>query len=404
MKTHFLIIIVCLFGYGQLNAQQQPSLRVPSSPAFSILDYEPSSVLKPSSLKDLGTDILSSFDENGKLRMNLGLELTPYWLSSRPSLTSEKYESANPVQVLLQTLSVSAATVRDTSTGRDNFGAGMRFQLLRGKPSSEYLNQRRELVKLKTVQSLVTICRAQASSFPDLDSARSYFLRQLDSIKDLSPQQKQEINDMIDQQFRSGTNIREFFEAVNEDLNELYQPVVEATYELSKQRYGLFFELAGATAFSRVDNENSLSRAGVWINLSNYYAKDDAWHINARYQFSSLDTSMNNFDLGFAYTKKLNRFNVEAEGMLRWYSANIPSLNNLNQPGISTEKSFTYRLAFQTSYMITDAISLNLSLGKNFESPYFNATGFFSILGINYTLFKKERFSFRDVAADPVAN
>ncbi len=75
--------------------------------------------------------------------------------------------------------------------------------------------------------------------------------------------------------------------------------------------------------------------------------------------------------------------------MFRWYRASIADINLNNQPILRLDKDFTYRLALQSSYLISEGISINLSVGKDFDSPYFEREGFFSIFGFNYTLFRK---------------
>ena len=99
---------------------------------------------------------------------------------------------------------------------------------------------------------------------------------------------------------------------------------------------------------------------------------------------------MANFDAGISFLKKADKFNVSFEGMMRWYRADIPDVNASNQPIIRVEKKFTYRLAAQGSYMIAKDISINLSIGKDFDSPFISRSGFFSILGLNYSIFSKE--------------
>ena len=86
-----LVLCLGVLLISQIIVSQ--TFKTPNTPAFSILDYEPTSVMRPSSYKELSADILNSFDENGNLMMNLGLEVTPYWLKSNPELTRESYRN-----------------------------------------------------------------------------------------------------------------------------------------------------------------------------------------------------------------------------------------------------------------------------------------------------------------------
>ena len=376
------------------HSQDIQSLRAPSTPAFSILNFEPSSILKPSSLKDIGGDIMNSFDANGKLKMNLGLEFTPYWLSSRPYLTFEQYTKPKLGQVFLQTLNISAATVRDSVNKKDKFGVGIRFQLKNGEPHPEYINKQKILKNRLSMQSIATIGRANVSAgvITTTAEAKDFFSDFIkDSGTEFSESEKEELQKIFNETIKNFTDntLKEFFEALNLKLNEVNSPLVTKVAELSKKRVGLFLEFAGATGFSSSTNNQTLERAGVWFTTSYYYKTGDSWFASARYQFSNRDTSQNNFDFGFSYAKELKSFSLSTEGMFRWYRATIPDLNINNQRILRLEKDFTWRFALQGTYLISDGISFNLSLGKDFDSPFVSREGFFSIFGLNYALFRK---------------
>jgi hypothetical protein len=391
-KTLSLLFFV--FTSLCICAQDIQSLRAPSTPAFSILNFEPSSILKPASLKDLGGDILNSFDENGKLKMNLGLELTPYWLSSRPYLTFDKYVKPEISQTILQTFNISAATVRDSVNKQNKLGIGIRFQVLNGSPNPEYLEKQKLLSKRLGLQSIATTGRQLAKDriIETIDDAKLFFedfLNDADGAFD-----KEELfnlstlfNNTIKKY--NDSSLVAFFEKLNEKILETNLPMVYKVVELAKKRTGFFLEFAAATGFSEQNNKQSLERAGVWLTASNYYLTDDSWFVSARYQFSNRDTSQNNFDLGFSYAKELKSFSISAEGMLRWLRAEIPDKNTSNQPIVRVEKDFTYRIALQGTYLISESISFNISLGKDFNSPFIKQEGFFSIFGLNYSLFRK---------------
>jgi len=405
----FLIAVCLVCIYAFVNAQQEPSLNIPSTPAFSILNFEPASILKPGNLKDLGGDILNSFDANGKLIMNAGMEVSPYWLSSRPYLTTEAYNYPKIGQSILQTLSVSAATIKDSAEGKNKFGLGIRFKLFNGKPNDEYIQKQSELKILLAAQSLFTAGRSLANSgaLTSIADAKAFLFDAIDAPDQVfSNDQRNMLKQMaIDLSVKfadTQQSIVAYFEALNNQLSvQQVQGVAEKVYTLSKKRIGFFFEVAGATGFSSKENESSLERAGIWLTTSEYYNSADAWHISARYQFSSRDTSLNNFDIGFAYSKELKKFSISAEGMLRWYSAQIPDFNNNNLPILRLEKDFTYRLALQSAYLITEGLSINISLGKNFSSPFVNADSFFSIFGFSYSLFKKVPVLVKEPASQP---
>lgn len=394
MLNRLFICFLYFFILSYANSQDVQSLRAPSTPAFSVLNFEPSSILKPSSLKDIGTDVLNSFDENGKLRMNLGIELTPYWLSSRPYLTFEKYTKPTLGQTILQTFNLSFATVKDSVTNKDKFGVGLRFQLKNGKPDAEYLNKEKLLQKRIAMQSIASQGRERVirGKIKTTEDATTFFMNFLkDSNKEITQQEKDDLLTIFEETIKNytDTTLKEFFEELHKKLIDTNSPLASKVVELSKSRYGLFLEFAGAMGFAPSKEKQGIERSGVWLTASYYYKTGDSWFASARYQFSNKDTSQNNFDFGLSYAKELKSVSISTEGMFRWYSATLPGFNNNNQPVSRIEKDITWRFALQGSVLITEGISLNLSLGKDFNAPFNKNQGYFSIVGFNYTFIKK---------------
>jgi hypothetical protein len=157
---------------------------------------------------------------------------------------------------------------------------------------------------------------------------------------------------------------------------------------LTYQRKGLIAEVAGAASYN-TSRGNNLDRTGIWGNLSYYVSPDDLFTFTARFMHRRGDTALSNIDVGLSFLKKTPNFNISVEGLMRHYRLEIPDLNINGQPIIATSKKLTYRLAVQSSYMINDKISVNFNFGKDFNSPYIAAKGFFSILGLNYSIFNK---------------
>lgn len=404
MKTLFLLhrgripisIALCLILINKSAAQESPTISVPSSPAFSILNFEPSSVLKPTSQKDLAADVLSAFDENGKLLMNLGLEVAPYWLKSRPTLTKEKYLHPKPGQALLQSLNISAATVKDSVSGNNKLGVGLRFRLFNGEPVKEYLEKEAELKGQLNIVAAVAAAKAMVGTL--VNTREEAIAVIVDALIEL--EYKQPIIDAFkaaaaaeaEKHDDSKTGITNFLAAIATSVVDTNGNLISKVAELSKKRVGFILEMAGAGSFITSQSKDGVfERAGIWLNASNYVTENDAWTVSARYFFANKDSSLSNFDGGISYLKEQSRFSFSLEGMVRWYRAEIPDVNINNDPIIRVEKDFTYRFAVQSAYRIGRDISVNLSLGKDFDSPFISGSGFFSILGFNYSIFKREK-------------
>jgi hypothetical protein len=112
------------------------TLRAPTSPAFTILGVSPASVSRPSTPKAFALSLLSAGAASGVVPENYAVELTPYWMGPRRTLTWDQVYDPGPLQALRQTFSVSLATTSavagpDTLT---RIGIGFRATPRLGRP------------------------------------------------------------------------------------------------------------------------------------------------------------------------------------------------------------------------------------------------------------------------------
>jgi hypothetical protein len=387
-KLYFLAatLLFCCMVFAQ-------DLRIPSTPAFSILDFEPSAVMRPSSMKKLSSDLLNSFDADGKLQMNIGIEVLPYWLKSRPDLSRKDYLEPNTIQTIIQSFSISAATVKDTVSGNNNLGAGFRFQIVKGKLDDEYAKTQERLKKIEFIVTAVASARANRR------------LTTTDTIiavikKDLSKEPKkltdQEVEDVekraSDLADRPYTNMKKFCEAINGSYTAEKSALIADEIKFINRRIGFNVEIAAASKFVTTRDRKAFQKGGVWLNISNYVSVNDAFTLTARLmRDSAVDTLSNNVDVGLSYIRQEKKLNVSLEAMGRWYQTEFPDTNILGQPITRVEKEFTYRIAAQISYVVIDEVSVNFSLGKDFKNPAFTTNGYFSMFGLNYTLFANDK-------------
>jgi hypothetical protein len=394
MKRFILILVIGFCTFKNLKAQDISKLTVPTSPAFSILNFEPSAIMRPTNAKSLATDILNSFDKDGKLKLNLGLEVSPYWLSSHPDLTREQYLKPNTKQTFLQSFSISAASVKDSASGNNKLSAGFRFKLYNGEPVEALEIASAELKSKTTVVAII-------NGIKNIVASNTINTKQ----KAVDAIEKALVTDAIDKSIIE--KVKKDAAAISKDytdavadiklfLDKLIDVRVDAYAELAKnvsnllyERKGFILEFAGASGFN-TSNNNSVEKIGFWGNASYFVSADDLFTLTTRYMFKNADTASSNIDIGLGFLKKNNQYNISVEGMARFYSAKIADINISNQPITRVEKQFTYRLAAQASYAISKEVSINVSLGKDFDSPFISRSGFFSILGINYSIFSKE--------------
>ena len=388
--TAFLYFVLSQVSFAQDDAKK---LSMPSSPAFSILGFEPTAVMKPTSDKDLATDIMNSFDKDGKLLPNLGLEFSPYWLRSNPDLTREKYLNPDLRQTFLQSFNLSGATVKDSTSGINRMGVGFRFKVLNGNPVPELKTSDAMLEKIANMQAVVKSVGLLGDLIPDIDSAIKVITKNL-TKKGFS-------KNSIDQIVSEGEQIATLFKnkpngvilfadslvnRIEVDTHDSMQQVAA----LTQQRLGFVLEFAGASSFNPIQN-GQYDKIGLWVNASNYVSATDLYTLTARMMNHKGDTSTTSFDLGFSYLKKSDKYNISVEYMLRWFQATVPDFNLQGQPIKSVRSDFSYRLAVQGSYLVSSQISFNLSIGRDFDSPLTNRSAFFSIIGLNYSIFNQDR-------------
>ncbi|RYZ88501.1 MAG: hypothetical protein EOP04_09255 [Proteobacteria bacterium] len=399
--SHCLTALLILSAGSHAWAQDQSKVTVPSSPAFSIVDYEPSAILRPTSTRALATDLLSSFDREGKLLPNVGIEVAPYWLGSHPNLRRNTYLNPGPGQTFLQTLSLSAATVRDSASGMNRLGAGFRFRLLNGNPrtaeiesASSDLRKKTDVLSaigglgrsvggdIKTKKDALDALEINLNAIQITADTRAALLAQASQVAESFPESTQGITSML-------SRIQEEIE--NSDI---YKDLVQKKVKLLYDRRGLSFEVAGASSFI-TGKSTSFDKAGIWANLTYFVSADDLFTLSLRNQFRNRDSSINNLDVGLGFLKKATTFNISIEVLWRRYRAEFPGVNSMGQPIQRVDKDNTWRMAAQASYLISKDVSINLSLGKDFDSPFIGSSGFFSVFGINYSLFSKEPTSLK---------
>jgi hypothetical protein len=393
---YFALVVCCVLparaqdGDGKLTA--------PSSPAFSILNFEPAAVLKPTTAKSLAADIANAFDRNGKLLVNLGLEVTPYWMQSRPTLTRQQYLNPSLLQTIKQSLSISAATAKDSASGATRLGTGFRLKVLNGRPVAELSAVERKLIDQETITNALAFVRASIAS--GAIKSRQDAIEQLMSIinSDVAgnhpptPEEARRIRNMankVAQEYRED-ELTLFIERLMEEQVSSYNGLAHKVSELNYLRKGWIVELAGASAFNP-GRGSDLERAGLWGNISNYVSPQDLFSLTSRFMWRHTnDTSVTNFDAGLGYLKQGETYNVSVEALARWYETEVTALNDQGERVQLKDRAFAYRIAVQGSYIITRDLSINVSLGKGFEDAFASTSGFFSILGFNYSIFRKE--------------
>lgn len=398
MKSRFLLFLLftTIISYCQ-------DLSLPNTPAFSILGYEPSSIMRPNNYKHLSSDVLNSFDENGDLKMNLGMEVSPYWLKSRSELTRGQYLNSKGWDLVKQTFVLSAASVRDTISNKDNLGFGFKTHILRGKVTKTFYEKNNLLEDFEYLNNHITsIWSVHLNNIKDIDGAILKINELAKSIK-IEPNgvsryiSSVALNEVIEKAneikpnyTNDKTSITKFCMDLSAKIMDNKDELAQEIINLENKRIGLSIEIAGAGKFiTNASSSKSFEKMGFWVNVNNFFTEEDAWTITGRVLGNANDTISTNTDVGIGYIKVKKNYSISIEGMFRWYRMEIPTFDLNNIPITSVERDFTYRLASQISYKVTNDVSVNFNVGKDFNSPKLTGSTFFSMFGINYSLFEK---------------
>jgi len=161
---------VALLGATSRVASGQPSatlasafqadFAVPDAPAFKLLNLDPSAILRPQSVRELGFDFANFETPNGSFSLprSLAIEVSPGLLIKSGDLTVSDYRT----QKFLYALRMSVATRRDSTTGATSRVAiGVRLTLHDAADLRTDANYVREL-QVTDLDSAITEIYVQA--------------------------------------------------------------------------------------------------------------------------------------------------------------------------------------------------------------------------------------------------
>ena len=189
VATAVFVLAVSSTAQAQAPPPRVSDLKAPTSPAFVLLDVTPAAVERPQSPKAFAVNLLGNLSASG-LPENYALEVAPYWMRSHSDLTFEQYQAAKGLQGLIQTFSISVATVPlKTSPSADStgtrLGLGLRANFLNGKQNPRLAGI---LKKLEAVNMQILDLFEKGGSDADLAKLRAQAKTIALSIQDLDTQ------------------------------------------------------------------------------------------------------------------------------------------------------------------------------------------------------------------------
>lgn len=336
-KKHTLFAaVLLLLLYFNVTAQQTKisDMQTPPSPAFVLFGAEPNSITPPSTPRAVAASFLTSIMQGG------AFEFAPYWLSSHPKLTFDQYYNADVGESILQTLSVSFATI--PKTGSEDIigtraGLGLRCLIIPGRPSEE----------LKTLRS-------------ELSKKQLDFLNEEDSVK-----QKK----------------------IEAELKTLSLSIQKEDHN----RIGFSLAFASAASMNFLNDNFSkgkFDKWGVWLTAS-YIWNDPSFNILAVARLlgsSKVEGTQNVLDIGCRAVAGISNFSLSLEYIQRTQLdiqrdalfANIKSSNFFLKN--------TFRLAGNIEYKYNSDVSVFITFGKNYSNEKEDTGSLIAQVGFNLGL------------------
>jgi hypothetical protein len=383
-----IIVVISLMMSLASVLQAQEHFETPSSPAFTILNFEPASVLRPTSPSELRTNVQAFFDKDGKFVPNMGLDVSPYWLKSHPELTSAQYLNPNWWQSIRQTFALSFATVKDTARSGNNFGVGIKFQPISGKTT---LHQAQHALLNRTLNMMGLVAGVRGLVIDSIITTREQAIDTLYGF--VGARYGSEAAILLERVVRvkaegftdTNASLLAFLQQLVTDLEQQTVPI-----EVPRIRRGILWEIAGASSFAHGDNNepNEILQYGVWTTFSYKRLANEDFLLTLRWLRSQGDTLRSAVDLGVSYVRDFPRFSFSIEGVLRSMHAEFDYANEQGNMVSQSESNTTYRIAMTGQYKVNNFIRFNISIGKDYAQPFQVAGKFFSTTGLTFNLFR----------------
>lgn len=270
-------LLLSLFVVLTSHAEAQPDLSqsdalpdfstlgTPTSPAFILLGIESSAVERPATPADFAARVLNATGGFSALPQNFAIEIAPYWIRSRPTLTWSADVERSPQASLARTFTVSAATAQFGTEEASVTGLSVAFSTspFSGRVSAESIE------KIRRLEGALA------------DFSEGYIQHRNEEVERLLSEQAIEIRASPDSaaaiQARYEPIIAQAEAAVavaSTTAGELYEQSREQLDEYADfalDREGFFWNVVGGAAWAfpeQVVEAGELARWGLWSSVS----------------------------------------------------------------------------------------------------------------------------------------
>ena len=407
LSITFLMIISIgnLFGQDEDDklALEFDKMLSPGSPAANLLGVTESEIQKPSEPAKIISSFYNASNNFSAVPTSYALDIAPLWLFSSKSISWKEYTSQNvPLNNITQTLTLSFAIKSDTTDVGDlsslGMATGFKISIYRGKIDESS----KETIQTIFDDQLVILNQVNAidftgdSIFGTLLDAQDLLMNfeldiddelQSEEFKEAKKQSDKRLQDLRDNEF---SNAIEYLKDIKDSIQ--YDPITRTGFKL---------DLAGGFVFDFPENDLSYSelfKAGIWLTPGYEFKKGVSFYGIVRYLYnpeleydvkdedSSQFKKSNTGDIGLRLLYEPPKSNVKISGEAIYRYTAPKSITN----EITANK--TYRLVLNTEYQLKKDLSINLSIGRNFDGTInkvgniFTAISFLGAIGQEYKM------------------
>ncbi|MCF6130900.1 hypothetical protein [Flavobacterium wongokense] len=346
MKKLFTVlsIIACSIGYAQ--EIKISDLEVPTSPAFTLMDFTPTSIENPSTPQAVTLGLLNALGSN-----DVALEFSPYWLVSGKYKTINNYfdkEEKKAYSKPWKNLSLSIATIKKDSV--QNVSAGIRTNLIT-------INSKEKLAAITSLKAKLKAFTEKLNT--DLNIAANPFAA---GSAEYNKWNKAKIDEMS----KDPAYIKES------------SAVYDANEELENLKPFLSLDVAAAydTFFmNEFSGKANFGRFGAWATLNENITLGGEKNYICLYQYARFLVDKMTYDAASMSYTRTEDTDIGAKVELQFNRLSF-GYEYIKR----TKQEDNYRSVGNIKYKLTDQLVLNGGFGKNFEG----SDNLVSIIGIKW--------------------
>ncbi len=392
MRIFKYLCLLVLFTNSNINSNAQVDstitldlLRVPNSPAFTILGIAPTSIEEPTNPTDLLVSVRNATDNLQSFPSSYSLDFAPGWVFGGEKITYEEFANDKIRNSIVQNSMISLAT--NSFKDKDSievtqFGIGFKISLKRGK-IDEQLNNLKE--QKDTIYGVLNNLLKDRAKYIEAIRSDSDILQQEDEILKSLIENKEEGNtsitdEEIANQYKKIKAIEDnLFQNVMDSLQNKNEKELKQLNDIASrikfERTGLKLDLAGGINWDFKNSKfesGEVAKYGVWLTGGNVWkAKKSSVSLlgttrllfspNETFELESQTLVEDNLRLDFGarliYRTLDSNFSISAESLYRTV------LNNENIED-------THKISFNLDYHVGNNKNLTLSIGRNFDGNF----------------------------------